>query len=70
MTWASLLALWSERDARYRLRRVKGILRSLTVTEADAVRAYRRTEVALLSSVERPLAVATLNEWTPPVGLA
>jgi hypothetical protein len=63
LSWATLRALWDERDNRYRY--LKGV-RQLDVRAAESVRAYRWTEVALLPAIERPFAVATLNGWLPP----
>lgn len=66
MTWADLAELWDERDARYRLRRRE----PLTERELATIVEYRRTELALLSSAERPLALSRLQQWSRPVGLA
>jgi hypothetical protein len=64
VTWDALRALWDERDNRYRYRR-----NALGRTEVSAVRASRRSEVALLPPSARSTATAALNGWMPPVTL-
>jgi hypothetical protein len=62
----ALLALWSERDSRYRTRRTGG----LTAEEARAVRDYRRAEIARLPEASRAVANLELNRWYPPSPMA
>lgn len=66
MTWTDLAELWDERDARYRQRRRE----PLTAGQLAVIVEYRRTELALLSPAERPLALSRLQQWSRPVGLA
>lgn len=71
-TWADLRARWETRDSLYRGRRMTVALggrpRQLTEDEQEAVRGYRRREIADLTTPEaRAAAQGWLREWTPPV---
>lgn len=69
MTWATLRALWLVRDSRYRERKMHNRHQPLSEAEEQSIRWYRRTEVALLSSPERKLAMMVLRNWSAPVVL-
>jgi hypothetical protein len=62
MTWATLGGLWDERDSRYRYKRPQRI----SADEAELIRAYRQTEIALLPADQRRYGVVELARWKPP----
>ncbi len=62
-TARELIALWAERDSRYRLRLSKGIHDG----ELPAILAARRADVANLELPERAAAFRALAVWRPPL---
>ena len=52
MTAADLLALWAERDRRYRLRRMMHAPWPLVRAEAQLVREHRQREIGLIPTAE------------------
>lgn len=66
LSWDELRELWDDRDMRYRLRARGGHHVPLSAGEADSVRAYRLTEVAMLPPSTRSIALSEFGRWTPP----
>ena len=66
MTAAELVALWSERDRRYRLRRMMHAPWPLVGAEAELVRGLRQREINLLPPPERAAAWRAWVGWRPP----
>jgi hypothetical protein len=66
MTAEELIALWAERDARYRLRKTLGVRHALSPDEASSVRAWRMHETNDLPLLQRIEARARLASWQPP----
>lgn len=63
---SELLEHWSERDHRYSLRKISGIVAPLTSDEMSAIRQYRKSEATDLPDTDRDLALMELSRWSPP----
>lgn len=61
-----LTNLWQARDARYVLRKVKGIRTPLDEREQEAIIAWRRGEAEALTGLDRSVALSILSRWAPP----
>lgn len=61
-----LIARWDARDARYAVRKTRGVPQPLSDGEQDAVRAFRRSEALALPVYARETALGALARWVPP----
>lgn len=69
MNAETLIALWSERDNRYGMRKIMGRVALLSAEEESSIIAFRRYEVRALieDDPQRIRALTILANWRPPL---
>lgn len=71
MTAVELIALWSDRDRRYGMRKYLGRTVRVSPEEESAIIAFRRLEIDRLiaDSWERTRALVSLANWSAPLAV-